>query len=164
MNREYPERPVASAAAVILRENEVVLIRRGFPPRQGIWTFPGGAIEAGETAREACAREILEETGLTIQVGPVIEAVDVMQQVASRWRYHYTILDFLAEVHPESGELCAGSDACDARWVPVGDVLQYDLTPVAQHVLERGIWLRENGCGPCLEHGAYTIIGEEAQG
>jgi ADP-ribose pyrophosphatase YjhB (NUDIX family) len=164
-SREYPARPIASAAAVILRGErvpgviEVILVQRGFPPRKGIWTFPGGAVEVGETVREACAREVLEETGLTVHVGPVIEAVDVMQADEARWRYHYTIMDFLAELDPASGPLCAGSDACDARWVAVDTLEPYDLTPVALHVLRRALWLRESGVGPQMPGDVRTLIG-----
>lgn len=157
--REYPARPITSVAAVILKGAEVLLIRRAFPPRQGIWTFPGGAVEVGETAREACAREVLEETGLTVDVGPVIEAVDVMGRDGERWRYHYTILDFLAEVTAGSGPARAGSDASEARWVPLDAIAPFDLTPVALHVLARALWLRENGGGPRLSEDIRTLIG-----
>ena len=158
LSREYPERPICSAAAVILKGQDVLLIQRGFAPRKGIWTFPGGAADTGETAREACAREVREETGLVVSVGPAIEVVDVMEPDGDRWRYHYTIIDFLAEVEPSSPPLLAGDDACDARWVPVNSISEYDLTPVALHVLERALWLRDNP-GPAWEGSVRTIIG-----
>ncbi|HEY3268121.1 MAG TPA: NUDIX hydrolase [Armatimonadota bacterium] len=158
MSREYPARPIASAAAVILRGSDVLLIRRGYPPRQGIWTFPGGAIEVGETAREACSREVLEETGLRVRVGAVIEAVDVMQPEEGRWRYHYTIMDFLAEPLPGSDEPQAASDASDARWAPVDALDDYGLTPIALHVLRRALWMRANGEGECLAPDAVALI------
>lgn len=157
--RRYPERPVTSVAAVILRGDEVLLIRRAFPPRQGIWTFPGGAVEVGETAREACAREALEETGLTVDVGPVIEAVDVMERDGDRWRYHYTILDFLAEMTAGSGPARAGSDASDVRWAPVEGIAAYGLPPVARHVLTRALWLREHGPGPLMADDVRHLVG-----
>ena len=159
MSREYPARPIASAAGVVFRDDAVLLIRRGYPPRQGIWTFPGGVVEIGETVREACAREVLEETGLSISVGPVIDAVDIMQLEGDRWRYHYTVMDFLAEVAPGSGNIEAGSDACDAVWASLHDIEQYGLAPLAQHVLERALWMRANEPGPLLNAGAKTIIG-----
>lgn len=156
--REYPARPIASAAAVILRGNEVLLIRRAHPPRQDIWTFPGGAVEVGETAREACAREVLEETGLSVSVGPVVEAVDVMQPDGERWRYHYTILDFLAEVAAGSEPARAASDAREVRWARVDALEAYDLTPVALRVLERALWLREHGGGPSASEDTRTLM------
>jgi 8-oxo-dGTP diphosphatase len=159
MSREYPARPITSAAGVVFRGDAVLLIRRGLPPRKGIWTFPGGAVEVGETVREACAREVLEETGLSVAVGPVVEAVDIMQLEGDRWRYHYTVMDFLAEVVAGSGSLEAGSDASDAVWAPLGDLDQYDLTPLAQHVLERAQWMRAHEPGPLIAAGARAFIG-----
>lgn len=162
MKREYPDHPITSAAAVILKDNAVLLIKRGFPPRAGIWTFPGGAVEVGETAREACAREVFEETGLAVAVGPVIDAVDIMEQDGPRWRYHYTVLDFLAEVESASGDLLPASDACDAVWAPLDDLARYDLTPLAQHVLARALWMRNGETGPLLDMSAKATIGKES--
>lgn len=162
MKREYPDHPVTSAAAVILKGDAVLLIKRGLPPRAGIWTFPGGAVEVGETAREACAREVLEETGLTVNVGPVVDAVDIMEQDGARWRYHYTVLDFLAEVQASSLDLCAASDASDAVWAPLDDLDRYDLTPLARHVLARALWMRAGEPGPQMEMGAKAIIKHES--
>lgn len=158
MSREYPERPIAAAAAVVFRDDAVLLIRRGLPPRAGIWTFPGGAVEVGETVREACAREVMEETGLSVTVGPVVEAVDIMQLEGDRWRYHYTVMDFLAEVLPGECSQEAGSDACEAVWASLGDIEQYGLTPLAQHVLERARWMRTQEPGPLIDAGARAII------
>jgi ADP-ribose pyrophosphatase YjhB (NUDIX family) len=159
VKREYPDHPVTSAAAVVFMGDTVLLIRRGFPPRAGIWTFPGGAVEVGETAREACAREVLEETGLTVNVGPVVDAVDIMEQDGSRYRYHFTVLDFLAEIDPSSGGLQPASDACAAVWAPLDDLARYDLAPLAQHVLARALWMRAGEPGPLLGIGARTTIG-----
>ncbi|HEY3415227.1 MAG TPA: NUDIX domain-containing protein [Armatimonadota bacterium] len=159
MSREYPARPIASAAGIVLQDDMVLLIRRALPPGLGIWTFPGGAVEVGETAREACARELLEETGLRVLVGPVVEAVDIMQLEGARWRYHYTVMDFLAEVAPGSGGLEAGSDACEAVWAPLGDLGRYELAPLTRQVLERARWMRTIGPGPLIEPGARTNIG-----
>jgi len=64
MSREYPARPIVGVGVVVCRGEEVLLIRRGQPPRLGQWSLPGGGQEVGETIEEAVRREVREETGL----------------------------------------------------------------------------------------------------
>lgn len=142
MSREYPERPIASVAAVVLNDASVLLVRRGQAPRKGIWTFPGGAMEIGETAREACAREILEETGLAIEVGPPVEIVDIRESDGARWRYHYTIIDFLAAPAGGAGLPAAATDAAEAEWAPLNALERYGLDPVTLRVLGQAVSMR----------------------
>lgn len=142
MSREYPERPIASVAAVVLDGGRVLLVRRGRAPRAGIWTFPGGAMEVGETARDACAREIREETGVSIRVGPPVEIVDIKERDGERWRYHYTIVDFLAEPAPGSAAPAAATDAAEAVWAPLDALEPYHLDPVTLRVLEQAVKLK----------------------
>ena len=75
--REYPERPIVGVGGVIVDERgRVVLIRRRYEPMAGRWSLPGGGVEIGETLEEGVAREMLEETGFEVEVGPVIEVFD----------------------------------------------------------------------------------------
>ena len=84
-SREYPERPIVGVGAVIVDEGKVVLIRRTHEPLQGQWSLPGGMVEIGETLEAALMREMAEETGLTVNVGPVIEVFDrIMRDERSR--------------------------------------------------------------------------------
>jgi 8-oxo-dGTP diphosphatase len=84
LSREYPDRPIPGVGAVVLRKvdgrAEVLLIRRGSEPMAGGWSLPGGAIELGESVREACVRETLEETGLTVEPLADIETVDIIHR------------------------------------------------------------------------------------
>jgi ADP-ribose pyrophosphatase YjhB (NUDIX family) len=74
--REYPERPIVGVGAVIVEGGKVLLIRRRYEPLKGQWSLPGGAVEVGEALERAVEREMLEETGLAVDVGPVIEVFD----------------------------------------------------------------------------------------
>jgi ADP-ribose pyrophosphatase YjhB (NUDIX family) len=90
-------------------------VQRGRPPRRGQWSLPGGAQQLGESLAEAARREVLEETGVTVDLGDVIATVDSIERdPEGRVRYHYTLIDFAAEAH--SAELVPGDDAADARW------------------------------------------------
>lgn len=115
MSREYPDRPWVGIGCIVFRGDEVLLVRRGKPPRAGEWSIPGGAQLLGETA-EACARrELEEEAGVT--VGPLALAIVVdslSHDDAGLARFHYTIIDYAA--HWVAGEPRAGDDVTEARF------------------------------------------------
>jgi 8-oxo-dGTP diphosphatase len=124
------ENHVIGVGVVVLREAdsgvEVLLIRRGKPPRIGEWSIPGGRQELGETVRETAVREIREETDLTISNLALIEVVDTFRKddtgnVAFQW----TLVDFRAWW--QKGAARAGSDALEVRWVPIAELNSYDL-------------------------------------
>src|SRR5690349_12483759 len=109
MSREYPERPIVGVGGVILHEGWVVLIRRRFEPLAGHWGIPGGTLGLGETLQAGVAREMREETGLEVEVGPVIEVFDrIMLDTAQRVQYHFVLVDYLC--WPVAGDLSPGSD------------------------------------------------------
>ncbi len=105
----------------------LVLIKRRNEPGAGLWSLPGGRIEAGETDEQALVREILEETGLSVTPGPLLGTV----QRPARDGAVADIRDYLAVV--AGGSLQAGDDAADARWVTSDEMLQMQdagrLTP-----------------------------------
>ena len=78
MSREYPDRPIAGVGVVVLREDRVLMIRRGREPRMGQWSIPGGKQEVGETWRETAIREVREETGVEIEVIGIVDVVDAI--------------------------------------------------------------------------------------
>jgi ADP-ribose pyrophosphatase YjhB (NUDIX family) len=99
----------------------VLLVRRGKPPRAGRWSLPGGAQQLGETVAEAARREVEEEAGMEIELGDIVATVDLIEHDAhGRVRYHYTLIDFVAEA--ASAALRPGSDAADARWFSVAEI------------------------------------------
>ncbi len=139
-SRQYPERPVVGVGAVIVDDGRVVLIRRRYEPLAGQWSLPGGKLELGETLEDGTAREMLEETGLVVEVGPVIEVFDrIMFDDARRVRYHFVLVDYLC--WPVSGELQAGSDVDDAVFASLEELERFSLTKKATAVIERGFEL-----------------------
>ena len=118
MARDYPERPVAAVSIAVLREDAVLLVRRGKAPGLGQWQLPGGKHELGESAVEAALRELREETGLLMAAGALQLAThaDVIKRDADgAVQYHYVLLVFWAR--DPGGEPRAGSDAAECAFV-----------------------------------------------
>ena len=129
MRREYPAQPTVGVGALIVHGGRLVLVRRGVEPDKGRWSIPGGAVELGEKTREAVIREVREECGLDIEVvddRPMDVVDSIYRDDEGRLRYHYVLLQFLAGLR--GGELKAGGDVLDVRWVPLEEVETYDLT------------------------------------
>ena len=136
MKREYPDAPILGVGAIIRDGARILLIRRDREPAKGLWSFPGGGVELGETVRDAVRREALEETGLQIEVGELVAVVDrILHDDDGRIRYHYVILDFLAR--PTGGALCPGDDASDVLWVSLLDLDNLDVTEQAKEIAQR---------------------------
>jgi 8-oxo-dGTP diphosphatase len=74
--REYPEHPLVGVGGIVISDGRVLLVRRGTEPGYGEWTIPGGLLEPGETLLEAVVRELREETGVTVRVLDLVEAVE----------------------------------------------------------------------------------------
>lgn len=143
MRREYPDAPIAGVGAAIVAEDagepRVLLIRRGQEPLKGEWSLPGGAVELGETLEEAIRREVLEETGLSVEPVAVVEAFDrIARDEAGRVRYHYVLVDFLCQVtggaELERPVVCA-TDALEARWAGADEL--DGLTPLTVKVIQK---------------------------
>lgn len=135
MSREYPARPIIGVGTVVWYGGRVLLVRRGRPPREGQWSLPGGAQQLGEPLAHAARREILEETGLTVELGDVVATVDSIEHDGEgRVRYHYTLVDFTAEAH--SAELVPGDDAADARWFELDQIRELGLWSETLRIIE----------------------------
>lgn len=112
----YPARPVIAVGAVVIRERQVLLVRRGQPPNAGLWAIPGGAVELGESLQAAAERELREETGVIVRAGePIYTFEHIDRDAKGNVRYHYVIVDILSRYL--SGEPKAQSDALEARWI-----------------------------------------------
>ncbi len=119
--RTYPTRPYLAVSAAIFRGERVLIVRRARPPAQGLYTLPGGLVELGETLVEAVAREVREETGLTIE--PVALAgyrEAVLRDAAGRIERHFVILPFAARWL--AGEVALNEELAEARWLLVSEL------------------------------------------
>jgi ADP-ribose pyrophosphatase YjhB (NUDIX family) len=140
-SRRYPARPITGVGAVILIDRPggvpgVVLIRRLHEPLAGHWTLPGGTLDVGETLEFATAREALEETGLVVDVGPLVEVFDrILLDDEGKVRYHFVLIDYLCR--PAGGELRAGSDAAEIAVAWPEDLAGYRLAAKAFDVIQK---------------------------
>jgi 8-oxo-dGTP diphosphatase len=145
--RQYPERPIVGVGAVIVDDGKVVLIRRRYEPLKGHWSLPGGMVEVGETLETALVREMAEETGLVVDVGPVIEVFDrITRDEQRRVRYHFVLVDYLC--WRAAGELLAGSDVDAAVWADPRQLAEYGLTDKATSVIQRALTLAREAPRP----------------
>jgi len=138
--RRYPPRPVVGVGAVIVDDGRVVLIKRKYEPLAGQWSLPGGTLEIGESLEAGVAREMREETGLEVAVGPVVDVFDrILLDTDGRVRYHFVLIDYLCR--PIGGSLVAGSDVADAVLADPAALAPFRLTPKAISVIDRALTL-----------------------
>ena len=123
---------------VVTRDGRALIIRRGHEPRKGEWSLPGGLVELGERLTDAARREIAEETGLDVEVGPMVETFDrVHRDPGGRVRFHFVIIDYLCVAR--SGAAVAGSDAEAVAWVTSEELEAYGVNPHAAAVIRKGL-------------------------
>ncbi len=128
---------VAACSALVVNSGSILLVKRANEPARGMWALPGGAVEWGEKIRDAVRRELLEETGVEITVGEVLDVVDVLYREGGELLYHYAVVCFRG--YYVGGELRAGGDAESVEWVPATELNRYELTPTTRKVLDK--WL-----------------------
>ncbi len=140
-----PHATLAIAAAVFNPRGDILLIQRGRPPGAGLWSLPGGKLHAFESLADGVAREVREETGLDVEVGPHIAVIERMARptVEQAAPFHYVIIDYLARLRHPDAVPCANDDALDARFVPRAEVAALPITdgllPVVQAAWQRAI-------------------------
>ncbi|MBI3859439.1 MAG: NUDIX hydrolase [Thaumarchaeota archaeon] len=113
--RQYPTRPLVGAGAVVHRRHKVLLIRRKFPPNEGLWALPGGLVEIGEKVESAVLREVKEETGLKVSLERLLNvSTEIHLDFRGGVRYHYVLVDYVASAR--KGRVRLNPESSAARW------------------------------------------------
>ena len=121
--------PIDCVGVICFRGEDVLLIKRGTPPRKGEWSIPGGRIEANETQRDAALRELFEETGIMAALESKVATIDAQFE-----NYNYRLHDYAARWI--SGEPQFGDDAVDARFVSPADLDDLGIWPKTREIIE----------------------------
>jgi 8-oxo-dGTP diphosphatase len=142
--------PRAGASAAIFRRDAVLLVKRGSGPWRGLWSLPGGHIEPGEWARAAAAREIREETGLSVEIIGIADVHDVIiRNARGALSAHYVLAVYYGR--SLSGDPVAASDCQEARFVPLSELEDYALTEGAGRIVDLAAELLGGSIGRCAE-------------
>lgn len=158
MIRDFPDRPFVGVGVVVVRADRILMIRRARPPRQGLWSLPGGAQELGETVLVAAAREVREETGVEIEPLGVIDVVDsITREDDGRVRYHYTLVEILARARTET--IVAGDDAAEAGWFTEKEIAAFDLWSETRRIIRLGVEMAEALASAAPEAAAISVRG-----
>ena len=126
--RLFPMRPFVGASIAVIRGDRVLLAARANAPMRGVWTLPGGLVEAGEAIADAALRELKEEVGLDAEMIGVLPPTEIIQREPDgRVRHHYV-------VHPHAalwigGEPEAGPEALAVRWATRDEIADLETTP-----------------------------------
>jgi mutator protein MutT len=149
--RSYPERPIVGVGAIVVDGDRVVLVKRAHDPLKGEWSVPGGAVDVGETLKQAIRREVREETCLDIEVGPIVEVLDrIRYDPDGRVKFHYVLVDFLCR--PVGGTLRCASDAEEAAWAARADLAGYGVAEETISVIDKALARRSDAWAPREVH------------
>lgn len=129
--------PRVGVSVGVWRGGEVLLVERSGDPSGGLWSFPGGHLEWGESLEDAARREVAEETGLRITIAglPLVHEVILSGGDGDTFR-HYILIVFAATA-AANAEPVAASDALAARFVPSDELATLSLTPKLAEFIER---------------------------
>ena len=108
--------PVPAAGVLVVEDGHVLLVRRKYDPRAGAWCLPAGFMESGETPEQTAVREVREETGLEVRLGPLFNVYAGFDDPRVR-----AVL-ILYEAERTGGRLAPGDDAVEARLFPLAQL------------------------------------------
>jgi len=136
MSRQYPEHPLLGVGAIVFNGDSALLVERAGEPLKGWWSIPGGLLETGEKLEDALRREVLEETGLVVEIVYRFDIFErIMRDAAGRAEYHYVLVDYVCKV--VSGAPVPGDDVSRVEWVPCARLHDYKVTSGTIEAVER---------------------------
>lgn len=128
-----PEPAIGVGGIVFNNQNQILMIKRDQPPAKGLWSIPGGKLEAGESMVAACKREIKEETGLDTEIKQIVAVVERRIE-----NFHYVIIDFLALLlDQDAAAPLAQSDVAEAKWIDIERIADYPLVEGLAEIIMR---------------------------
>ena len=126
-SRAYPQRPILAVSAAIIRDNRVLIVRRATPPAEGLYTLPGGGVEAGESLHDAIRREVNEETGISIEPVALAGHREAIRRDADgKVARHFVIMAFTCRWI--AGEPALNEELSEARWMELPDIATLKTT------------------------------------
>ena len=142
--RSYPSRPYLAVSAAIIRDGRVLIVRRARPPARGVFTLPGGGVEAGETLHEAVIREVLEETGLVIAPIALAGHREVIARDGDgKVERHFVILPFAARWI--AGEVALNDELAEAHWLVPAELAGLTTTEGLAEIVQAAVALSAAG-------------------
>ncbi len=129
--RHYPVRPHIGVGVLLVKNEQLLLVKRKYNPDAGYWSIPGGHLELGERTQIAAEREGHEETGFKVKVTKLAGIIDkIMYDDNGEIEYHYVLLNYFVEQvegDPDQPPK-ADDDALEAKFVPFDELKNYQLT------------------------------------
>jgi ADP-ribose pyrophosphatase YjhB (NUDIX family) len=136
--RAYPDRPYLAVSAAIVHKGKVLIVRRDRPPAEGVYTLPGGLVEAGETLIGAVAREVLEETELVIEPVALAGHREVITQDADgKFERHFVILCFASQLI--SGTPVANEEIAEILWLDPAELAGLRTTEGLAEIVDSAV-------------------------
>ena len=123
--------PIPAVAVILLKNNEILLVKRKYPPQKGDWTLPAGFMEYFESPEECAIREVKEETNLEIRIKRLYAALPGSYEM----KIQIVLIVYIGEII--SGDLIPGDDAIDARFFPLDALPENIAFSAHREILKR---------------------------
>ena len=135
MAKRLPE-IVLGAGTLVHKGSRLLVVKRAQAPNRGLWAFPGGKVEEGETPMQTAVRETKEEVGLDVEIEGLFDVVTYMPADLGRGNWREVVLvDYLAK--PTKGRVRLNPESSAYRWVLPEELLRLDTTPQMSSCAEK---------------------------